>query len=705
MKQIHYQEEAIQYLSDKGVELLKSDENGTVLLKAPTGSGKTYIMCRTIESIIDDYNEECLCFIWASKSILIDQSIRSIKKYIGDKVICSKATPDYCNGKNYLDKNEILCVSWESTNEFDKDTGEPNNKLTKKQEKNNLYDILENTRKRNAKIVLIIDECHAMSNTENAIKLKDEIYKANLTFEMSATPCLEKHLEHYKYKKDITVNEVMAEHMIKKEVIINCDIDDIKENVDSQKVILEKAFQKREKLKRAYELEGENINPLVIIQIKNAELGEENKESILGFLREKGKTIANGKVKVWLSESSLSKEEKEELSKNDNEIEFLIFKISVKEGWDCPRAQILVRFREVKSISFDIQTVGRILRMPNAKHYDNEILNTAYIYTNINHIIIKKEEFLKNIIKSKRAIRKDIYTYTPLRSYYKKRIDFGDITSTYVEKRCFETKFCQEFDIKLIDNNDEELKKNYKNNIKKLKQHNIKIDDNVTTSIIDNESIDTRYIDAGIDIDERSSNIKNVTIPSNDLEELYKKIIIDNLNGFAPKRSYKKVAESIINVLNYYLGLKLQGQGIDKIKEIVVNNEEIFSNIISESVEMYRILHNLEVEAKTSEDFNDNWEIPKESFYTDNVEERHINMSVYQPLYLPKKLGKIVRLEEDFIRFLESKDDYIEWFWKNGDKGKSNFGIKMDESTFYPDFIIKFKDGRVGIFDTKAERS
>ncbi|GAH95392.1 unnamed protein product, partial [marine sediment metagenome] len=33
-------------------------------------------------------------------------------------------------------------------------------------------------------------------------------------------------------------------------------------------------------------------------------------------------------------------------------------------GWDCPRAQILVLFRDWKSLTFSVQTIGRIMRMP-----------------------------------------------------------------------------------------------------------------------------------------------------------------------------------------------------------------------------------------------------------------------------------------------------------------------------------------------------
>lgn len=53
---------------------------------------------------------------------------------------------------------------------------------------------------------------------------------------------------------------------------------------------------------------------------------------------------------------------------------------------------------------------------------------------------------------------------------------------------------------------------------------------------------------------------------------------------------------------------------------------------------------------------------------------------------------------------MDQHEDKIEWFWKNGaEHMKTNFGIqKADKSTFQPDFIIKFKDGSIGIFDTKG---
>jgi type III restriction enzyme len=50
-------------------------------------------------------------------------------------------------------------------------------------------------------------------------------------------------------------------------------------------------------------------------------------------------------------------------------VSFLLFKQAAATGWDCPRASVLVMFREIKNPTFAIQTVGRILRMPFGTHF------------------------------------------------------------------------------------------------------------------------------------------------------------------------------------------------------------------------------------------------------------------------------------------------------------------------------------------------
>ena len=60
------------------------------------------------------------------------------------------------------------------------------------------------------------------------------------------------------------------------------------------------------------------------------------------------------------------------------------------------------------------------------------------------------------------------------------------------------------------------------------------------------------------------------------------------------------------------------------------------------------------------------------------------------------------------MEYIDTKKDKIEWWFKNGNYGQEYFAIKYWNSQekafrlFYPDWIIRFKDGRIGIFDTKA---
>jgi len=63
--------------------------------------------------------------------------------------------------------------------------------------------------------------------------------------------------------------------------------------------------------------------------------------------------------------------------------------------------------------------------MPEAYHYENDILNKSFVYINTNNFEVKREKFNSNIIKSIKVNRKDdIYNNITLRSYYRNRVDF-----------------------------------------------------------------------------------------------------------------------------------------------------------------------------------------------------------------------------------------------------------------------------------------
>jgi type III restriction enzyme len=62
--------------------------------------------------------------------------------------------------------------------------------------------------------------------------------------------------------------------------------------------------------------------------------------------------------------------------------------------------------------------------------------------------------------------------------------------------------------------------------------------------------------------------------------------------------------------------------------------------------------------------------------------------------------------EKSFIEFLD-KHKSVEWWFKNGERDATFFAVPYKDDTnedqsFYVDFIVKFTNGKIGLFDTKS---
>lgn len=797
MKELkNYQLNAISQLMGFTDMFLNTPKNETIVFQSPTGSGKTVTMARYILELAEK-TEEDLCFLWISigKGDLQVQSYKSVRKEIGDSIECSLLESEFFGSRDVINQNEIVFVNWEKIKTKDRRTNEFKNTLMKDWEQNNFPTILSNTRS-NRKIILIIDESHSSATTERAMEIRDEIIAPDLTIEMSATPVFTS--ENINARVSVEPTDVINEGMIKKEIIINEKIAELIEKEDSEKtselLVLESAYFKEEELKRRYKKlydDGETtslITPLTLIQIPNSNYGEEKRISIEKFLESKGITTENGKLAVWLSDEKIN-DSYEVLNANDSKVEYLIFKMAIDTGWDCPRAQVLLKFREVNSIVFEIQTVGRILRMPEARHYSDETLNRAFVYSNIQSIAIKKEIYNPNIIKSfsskvreeyipekhiqankgtakdensdysqmsfeleyektinnilnhaeefdkssitypvgeddefSKAEQTTLYDNTEenynkqdivedkventnkksiitLKSYYKKRTDYGDITSSFY--KVYEREFCKYFNIKEIDDT---TAPESVTNKEKMIEAGVNFGFRKKESILTDVHIESEKVDKEIEIDQQSSLV-DIIMSDSDLQYDFEKVIQNNLNGFAPVRSIPTVKTAIINVFGKYLYLRPQNKGIILMQNIIVNNSDIFGRIISTATEKYKPIHEYEVDQKEGYEINEEWHIPFDKNYNPNTNIKiESKLSIHQPLYMETKDGKVDELEVKFIKYLDTHEESIEYFWKNGSEHmNTNFGIaKEDGSAFQPDFLIQFKDGRIGIFDTKA---
>jgi len=704
----NYQEKAVGELIASFKTLLTKDEQKKVcVFQAPTGSGKTLMTAKFIEELVRELPETDLCFVWVSigKGDLHLQSKHSLERIFGGAPRVSLVEEEFTGGRERIVRNEVVVVNWEKLRSKDHATGDWKNVLMKDGEKLNFRDVLAKTREQR-KVILIIDESHIGATAERTNELRDEI-NADVILEMSATP---------KIKPDprdlargtagyvfVEPKDVIDEGMIKKELIINEKIDEITDNeADSQEIVLEVAYKKRLELKKLFETEKANINPLVLVQIPTAEAGEDKIKAVKKFLADKGITerkdgTGNGKLAIWLSEQK--SETLDWVAEPDNEIEFLIFKQAIDTGWDCPRAHILVKFRESHSETFEIQTVGRILRMPEQKHYTSEELNRGYIYTNVQSIIVKKEEYNPNIIKHLKATRKDVYKPIKLTSYYKSRADYGDITSSFTP--VFEKTACEEFGLK----GDHTL---FAQNVKKVESEGVILDiKKYQQEIIANAKIEGKTFDE-IEGKIDSSDRARLMIAGNDLQALFEQIIKNNLGSFKNiKRSVPAVKTAIYSWFRKYLGSKEWPEEMILVQMVFAHNgnRKKFEEILAGAIEKYKAVREKEIlkRVEESEQFYD-FEIEKESFFNQHTDERvDYEKYVYEPCYL-----NVARLtpERNFENFLAENDDKIVWWWKNGENKQDYFGIKYEYPagvvhTFYPDYLVQFSDGRLGIFETK----
>lgn len=713
METKQYQYEAIEALKTYFGLSFSSGGHKTIVFQSPTGSGKTYMVSLLINELITDNANQDLTFIWASigKGELHAQSKKAVEKYLCGFPHCNLITEPFLRCNISLPQNDISFINWEKI--VNKDSNNQwINVLVADKENKNLLDVLAETRKRRRKIILIVDESHIGEKGDSRIKeFRDTIIKPYITLEMSATPVLKEYDFFYK----VQPQDVIDEGMIKNEIITNERLIDLKKYTEAtaQEMVLMASYNKSEELRKLYREEGSNVNPLVLVQIPNDsannKAGEEKLIFVKDFLyKHYGISEANGELAVWLSGDSTFN--KEAIKENSNKIRFLIFKISVATGWDCPRAQILVRFREVKSEPFNIQTLGRIMRTAEAKTYKNDVLNKAYIFTNLENIKTKIDTYNPNLLKDVLAYRRDadLYSANPmpkLKSFFKTREGmFNDATQEYYDY--FEDEFCRVFS---IDKKEEYIFHMNPENINRLEKSGLILNADALERIIDETHSETKDIlDKQVDLGDSSFSARSGT---KDIENKFLSIIDSNLAGLAKVRSESSVKMGIVNTFEKYLGIIPTKNGIVDCQRIVVANSAVIAPIIYQSCQKFRIDKYVGRSGKAGSYYD--YEIPPSKGYLSDFYTQISPSSkcVMNPLLMLKKGedvygDKVNNLEKDFLKLLEDSECVL-WYFVNGTgEIKTNFGIEYENEygeskTFRPDFIVKFKNNVLGLFDTK----
>src|SRR3989344_130771 len=395
MKDLAYQKKYIKELVSTSVGYIEDEDPKLIVFQAPTGAGKTIMLAEAMSQIVKKLgSQKELAFVWISVNALHEQSKKKLEKHFeNERLLDCINIGDIQN--NIIEQNQIVFVNWDSLNK------EGISLFMSDNEKDwNLSKVAENTRDEGRSIVLIIDESHRTAKTSKSQEIVSMI-GPKLTVEVSATP---KEGVTNDHKITIKLSEVVAEGMIKEGIQINPGLGRVQTNED----IVREALKKRKELKRLYEEAGTKINHLLLIQIPKKKKSDvrEPEDKIIEILNKDSITIENGKLALWLAEKD-KKKNLDYLENYDSEVDVLIFNEAIVQGWDCPRASILLLQREwnIENYVFNIQTLGRIMRMPEQKHYDNySALNVGYVYTASDNFEIV-EDLAKDYVSKDQMLR------------------------------------------------------------------------------------------------------------------------------------------------------------------------------------------------------------------------------------------------------------------------------------------------------------
>jgi len=353
--------------------------NKELTFKAPTGSGKTYMMADFMNRILDEHQDIIFIVSTLSKGNLAEQNFEKFEEYKDSYF--TKINP-YIISSEISGEERLFIPETYNVYVLPRDLYKEGGRLKRGSMNGFLEEIKWKQKKR---IVLIKDECHiATSNLDELSTYWDRIIN------FSATPNLTR-----KQYPDVNITEQEAVNA----QMIKCI------NWGDDKETVEDAINKYLKIKQEY-LDCLSINPCLIIQISNKNNAESEWVEIKKALDKnpdlKWMYIVDKEKDCDTNENFKSKKLKVEKWKqyakqNKSLIDIIIFKMVISEGWDIPRACMLFQMRDSKSKQMDEQVMGRVRRNPILLNFEN-YSPTAQKLATACHIWGIKSEEQKKII-------------------------------------------------------------------------------------------------------------------------------------------------------------------------------------------------------------------------------------------------------------------------------------------------------------------
>ena len=666
-----FQEKAVMQLLDLTTDTRSKQ---TIVVKSPTGSGKTIILIGFVDEYLNKVNSNtAVVWLCPGKGNLEEQSRQKMMR-----VAPHRTTQNLFDALRSGFPAEITTfINWELVTKKD-------NTAIKDSERKNLYDRIAEAHRSGMDFIVIIDEEHS-NNTAKAKDIIDHFSAKNI-IRVSATAVKNKRYEFY----EIDELDVIDEGLITKALYVNEGIEDNVEITDDYDYLLDLADAKRKAIAARYQEvlpEGKVIRPLVLIQFPNGQ--PETIRAVERKLESMGYTYDNGMVSIWMSEDK--RDLPENLTENDAQPVFLLMKQAISTGWDCPRAKILVKLREGMSEQFEIQTIGRIRRMPEAKHYDDDLLDFCYVYTFDEKYKAGLLATMDKAYETRRLFLKPkCKTFTLEKEY--RDLDFDGLGEREVLNRIYDA---------LVEKY--HLTSDKQRNRMILTGNGYVIGDEILGQALHGVFIRTDMV---AEATSYYGTRKRVDTHKHGMQLLHSTDAIKTAIGLSTGK-VKTILERLF-----------RKGGNPKRKLLALNTAEFYAFVINNEHllrdEFRKITSGMSQQlGLTLEPKKGVFRIPEQDFfkYDPGVKEEIEYLSNAYQEYTSGYATSLVRSmsEQLFEQYCEGRDD-IEWVYKNGDTGQQYFSIVYLDALrhqwlFYADYIVMKKDGTVWVIETKGGES
>ncbi|WAR45109.1 DEAD/DEAH box helicase [Methylomonas rapida] len=392
---------------------VKDGDPQAIIFASPTGSGKTVMVAALIEAIFTGTDEIMAepeaVFLWLSDQPELNEQSRSKIASASNRLRDSDLVIIDSNfDQETFDGGKIYFLN---TQKLGKDKN-----LVKIKGDGRHNTILETIQKTQDilqdKFYLIIDEAHRGmnqssrdANTAKTIVQQfvfghNELPAIQLILGVSATPKRFQDLlqnpksYHNRGQQQVSVNpeDVTASGLLKDQIVLYHPTGDQPSDWSLLAAAARQWFKVRDKWNAYTQSQAiEAVKPILVIQVEDGNdriLSKTDLAQVIAVLEKEVGPIQDDELAhsfqddkaLIVGDRKIRKIDASRIQ-NDEKVKFVLFKMSLTTGWDCPRAEVMMSFRKANDHTLIAQLIGRMVRTPLARRIENQdFLNSVSLY-------------------------------------------------------------------------------------------------------------------------------------------------------------------------------------------------------------------------------------------------------------------------------------------------------------------------------------